>query len=98
MVTHTRRVVNGGGVAGGRRTRGIGRTCCYCCVCLKIVTNAPSVHFMATAINKMLQHSPPFLYLPLSLSFSHTLRTQKNVYVCIYNICANNMGVLRLKR
>lgn len=83
MVTHTRRVVDGGGVAGGRRTRGIGRTCCYCCVCLKIVTNAPSVHFMATAINKMLQHSPPSLYLPLSLS--HTENTKKT-YMCVYII------------
>lgn len=79
------------------RTRGIGRSCCHCCVCLKIVTNAPSVHFMASAINKMLQHSA--LTLPLSLSLSFLLsssHTHQKMYVCVCNICANNMAVLRL--
>lgn len=37
--------------------RGRAHNSCHCCVCLKIVTNAPSVHFMASAINKMLQHT-----------------------------------------
>lgn len=60
------------------------RNCFHCCVCLKIVTNAPSVHFMASAINKMLQHS------------SHTnkhVRGTKKLDMCV---CANNMGVLCL--